>query len=129
MISSLTAFSQKDTTTSPIPTKSFPIPVVKMIVKDLLSGDSAKAVLDLTKQELDKTKEIVGLKDSVISRLNQKIELDGYIVGLERDKFKLLEGHNKKVERELKIQKIKSKIFGSLTTIGLVVIGAFLITK
>lgn len=129
MISSLTAFSQKDTTTAPIPTKTFPIPVVKMIVKDLLSGDSAKAVLDLTKQELDKTKEIVGLKDSVISRLNQKIELDGYIIGLERDKFKLLEGHNKKVERELKIQKIKSKIFGSLTTIGLVVIGAFLITK
>jgi hypothetical protein len=126
VISSLTAFSQKDTT---IPTKSFPIPVVKLIVKDLLSGDSAKAQLELVNKELEKTRQIVVLKDSVISNLNTKIEYDGYILGLQKDKFKLLENHNGKVEKQLKIEKIKSRLFGSLTTIGLLVIGAFIITK
>lgn len=127
MISNLTVFSQKGTDT--IPSKSFPIPVVKLIVKDLLSGDSAKNQLLLSEKELEKTKKIVYLKDSVIQELKLKNENSQHILTLERDKFHMLESHNKKVERELKIQKIKSKLFGSLTTIGIVVIGAFLITK
>ena len=127
MISNLTVFSQKGTDT--IPSKSFPIPVVKLIVKDLLSGDSAKNQLLLSEKELEKTKKIVYLKDSVIQELKLKNENSQHILTLERDKFRMLESHNKKVERELKIQKIKSKLFGSLTTIGIVVIGAFLITK
>lgn len=127
VISNLTVFSQKGTDT--IPSKSFPIPVVKLIVKDLLSGDSAKNQLLLSEKELEKTKKIVYLKDSVIQELKLKNENSQHILTLERDKFHMLESHNKKVERELKIQKIKSKLFGSLTTIGIVVIGAFLITK
>lgn len=127
MISSLTAFSQKGTDS--VPSKTFPIPVVKLIVKDLLSGDSAKAQLELTKKELDKTNHIVQLKDSVIWGLNMKIENFQNILKLERDKFVLLESQTKKLERELKIQKIKSRIFGSLTTVGVVVVGALLITK
>lgn len=127
MISNLTVFSQKGTDT--IPSKSFPIPVVKLIVKDLLSGDSAKNQLLLSEKELEKTKKIVYLKDSVIQELKLKNENSQHILTLERDKFHMLESHNKKVERELKVQKIKSKLFGSLTTIGIVVIGAFLITK
>lgn len=98
-------------------------------MKDLLSGDSAKAQLELTKKELQKTVKIVQLKDSVIYGLSMKNENFENIIKLERDKFKLLEVQTKKVERELKIQKIKSRIFGSLTTVGVVVIGALLITK
>lgn len=123
----MTVFSQKGTDS--IPSKTFPIPVVKLIVKDLLSGDSAKAQLELTKKELQKTVKIVQLKDSVIYGLSMKNENFENIIKLERDKFKLLEVQTKKVERELKIQKIKSRIFGSLTTVGVVVIGALLITK
>ena len=123
----MTAFSQKGTDS--VPSKTFPIPVVKLIVKDLLSGDSAKAQLELTKKELDKTNHIVQLKDSVIWGLNMKIDNFQNILKLERDKFVLLESQTKKLERELKIQKIKSRIFGSLTTVGVVVVGALLITK
>ena len=47
---SLTAFSQ--TGTNKVPTKCFPIPTVKLIVKDLMSGDSAKAQLKLVEQQL-----------------------------------------------------------------------------
>ena len=54
---SLTAFSQTDTNKEPV--KCFPIPIVKQITKDLLSGDSAKAQLKLTEQQLYKTENIV----------------------------------------------------------------------
>ena len=69
MILSLTAFSQKDTI---IPTKCFPIPVVKLITKDLMSGDQAKVELKLTTKELEETQLKVSLKDSIISKMTEK---------------------------------------------------------
>ena len=127
MISSLTAFSQKGTDT--IPTKQFPIPVVKLIVKDLLSGDSAKAQLKLTTKQLEETKKIVSLKDSLIVKLEQKNANSEEIIGLSSEKFSTLETHTKKVERELRREKIKTKIFKTLSFAGSAVIVALLITN
>lgn len=127
MISSLTAFSQKGTDT--IPTKQFPIPVVKLIVKDLLSGDSAKAQLKLTTKQLEETKKIVSLKDSLIVKLEQKNANSEEIIGLSGEKFSALETHTKKVERELRREKIKTRIFKTLSFAGSAVIVALLITN
>lgn len=127
MISSLTAFSQ--TGTDSIPSKSFPLPVVKMIVKDILSGDSAKAQLKITNQQLEETKKIVSLKDSVIGKLELKYSNSELIINSERDKFKIIDEQLKKTEKELRKEKIKTKIFKSLTTVGVLVIGALLITN
>jgi hypothetical protein len=127
MISSLTAFSQKGTDT--IPTKQFPIPVVKLIVKDLLSGDSAKAQLKLTTQQLEETKKIVSLKDSLIVKLEQKNANSEEIIGLSGEKFSTLETHTKKVEKELRREKIKTRIFKTLSFAGSAVIVALLITN
>jgi hypothetical protein len=127
MISSLTAFSQKGTDT--IPTKQFPIPVVKLIVKDLLSGDSAKAQLKLTTQQLEETKKIVSLKDSLIVKLEQKNANSEEIIGLSGEKFSTLETHTKKVEKELRREKIKTRIFKTLSFTGSAVIVALLITN
>ena len=66
------AFSQTGTNSEPV--KCFPIPVVKQITKDLLSGDSAKAQLKLTEQQLAETEKIVEKKDSVISVMRVKEE-------------------------------------------------------
>jgi len=49
-----------------------PTPVAKQIAKDLVSGDSAKAVLELTKEQLTLTESKVILKDSIISNHVQK---------------------------------------------------------
>lgn len=125
MISSLTAFSQ--TGTDSIPSKSFPVPVVKMIIKDILSGDSAKAQLKITNQQLEETKKIVSIKDSVINKLELKNSNSELIINSERDKFKIIDEQLKKTEKELRKEKIKTKIFKSLTTIGTLVIGALLI--
>ena len=127
MISSLTAFSQKGTDS--IPSKSFPLPVVKMIIKDILSGDSAKAQLKIVNEQLQETKKIVSLKDSVINKLEVKNSNSELIINSERDKFSIIDGQLKKTEKELRKEKIKTKIFKSLTTIGTLVIGALLITN
>jgi hypothetical protein len=127
VISSLTAFSQ--TGTDSIPSKSFPVPVVKMIIKDILSGDSAKAQLKITNQQLEETKKIVSIKDSVINKLELKNSNSELIINSERDKFKIIDDQLKKTEKQLRKEKIKTKIFKSLTTVGALVIGALLITN
>ena len=121
----MTAFSQ--TGTDSTPSKSFPVPVVKMIIKDILSGDSAKAQLKITNQQLEETKKIVSIKDSVINKLELKNSNSELIINSERDKFKIIDEQLKKTEKELRKEKIKTKIFKSLTTIGTLVIGALLI--
>lgn len=123
----MTAFSQKGTDTLPI--KQFPIPVVKMIVKDLLSGDSAKQELKLVNKQLEETKKLVSLKDSVIIKLEEKDINSKKIIDLSGDKFTTLETHTKQVEKELKREKIKTKIFKTLSFMGSAVIAALLITN
>ena len=127
MISSLTAFSQKGTDTLPI--KQFPIPVVKMIAKDLLSGDSAKQELKLVNQQLGEMKKLVSIKDSIIVRLEQKDVNSQKIIGLNGDKFTTLEAHTKQVEKDLRKEKIKTKIFKTLSFTGSALIAALLITN
>lgn len=127
VISSLTAFSQ--TGTDSIPSKSFPLPVVKMIIKDILSGDSAKAQLKITNEQLQETKKIVSMKDSVISKLELKNSNSELIINSERDKFSIIDEQLKKTEKQLRKERIKTKIFKSLTTISTLAIGALLIVN
>ena len=120
LISSLflssTVFSQTDTTTN---TKSFPIPVVRQIMKDLLSGDSAKAQLKLTEQQLLETERKVELKDSIIISLREKEANLGLIINSEKEKFKIVEDYSKKLEWSLKKEKVKNK-FKSFVGAGII---------
>ena len=105
----MTAFSQTDTTPA---SKCFPIPVVKLIVKDLLSGDSAKALLKLTEQQLDSTERKVVMQNSIIQTYKQKEINYDTIIGYERDKFITLKKYTDKLELDLKKQKVKTKLLG-----------------
>jgi len=123
---SLTAFSQKDTVT---PTKCFPIPLAKVIAKDLLSGDSAKALLKLTEDQLKQTEGKVSLKDSVISKMQEKEKNYLSIIDDERGKYVILEDHTKKVEKSLKWERVKNK-FTKVVSVGVIaVLTFFLVTK
>jgi len=121
-ILSLTAFSQTDTTPT---TKCFPIPVVKLIAKDLLSGDSAKALLKLTEEQLDSTIRKTYVQDSIIGvHIQKELNFDN-IIGYERDKFSTLKTYTSKLEIDLKNEKVKTKLFrwgtgGLLLTLGVV---------
>lgn len=124
---SLTAFSQIDTNKEPV--KCFPIPIVKQITKDLLSGDSAKAQLKLTEQQLYKTENIVKKKDSVISIMRVKEENYNTIILAQNEKYSILENHTKQLEWDLKKLKVKNKFTSILSGSAILILGTFLIIK
>jgi hypothetical protein len=124
---SLTAFSQTDTNKEPV--KCFPIPIVKQITKDLLSGDSAKAQLKLTEQQLYKTENIVEKKDSVISIMRVKEENYNTIILAQNEKYSILENHTKKIEWDLKKLKVKNKFTSILSGSAVLILGTLLVIK
>ena len=121
------AFSQTGTNSEPV--KCFPITVVKQITKDLLSGDSAKAQLKLTEQQLVETEKIVEKKDSIISIMRVKEENYNTIIAAQNEKYSILESHTKQLEWDLKKLKVKSKFTSILSGSAILVLGTFLILK
>ena len=120
------AFSQTDTSKVE---KCFPLPVVKQIMKDLVSGDEAKAQLKLTEQQLLETEKKVSLKDSVITTLRLKEVNYQTIIDSEKQKFDIMDKYSKKLEFDLKKEKVKNKFKSILGTGAIAVLTFFLITK
>ena len=119
------AFSQTDTSKTD---KCFPIPTVRLIMKDLLSGDSAKAHLKLSELEIKELEKKVVLKDSVINTLRVKETNYITMIDSEKQKFGILENYTKKVEMDLKKEKVKNK-FRSIVGGGIIAILTFLLIK
>lgn len=122
----LIAFSQTDTSKAE---KCFPIPVVRLIMKDLLSGDSAKAQLKLTESQLEQTEKKVMLKDSIITTLRAKESNLENMVTAEKDKFAIMEKYSKSLEVQLKKEKVKNKFKSVVGTALIGVLTFFLIIK
>ena len=127
LTTTLTAFSQTDTSKEPV--KSFPISTVRKIIKDLKSGDEAKAQLKLSDSLLIVTEGKVVLKDSVINTMKVKEVNYVNIIDTQNDKYNVLEGYTKKVELNLKKEKVKGKFKSILGTGVIAVLTFFLITK
>lgn len=123
---SLTVFSQTDTTNQ---VKCFPIPTVKKIMKDLLSGDQAKAQLKLTEEQLTQTEQKVVLKDSVINTMKLKEVNYLTIIDSEKQKFGIMENYSKKLEWDLKKERVNSKFKSIVGTGVIAILTVFLITK
>ena len=104
-------------------TVKIPTPVAKQIAKDLVSGDSAKAILEVTKEQLTLTESKVVLKDSLISNHIQKGIMYEERIKNEQLKFETqgkfvdeLRKQNKKLKVKLVFTKITlSGIIGGLT--------------
>ncbi len=129
---SLTAFSQTVTVTnntSTVPVKCFPIPVVKLIVKDLMEGDAAKSMLKLTEAQLKETENKVALKDSIISTMMIKEVNYNKIIEAERAKFKIQEDYSKNLEKSLRKEKVKNKFTKFISGGVVAALGFLLITK
>ena len=128
LTTTLTAFSQTDTS-SKEPVKCFPISTVKKIIKDLKSGDEAKAQLKLSDSLLVVTEGKVVLKDSVINTMKLKEVNYVKIIDAQNEKYNVLEGYTKRVEWDLKKEKVKGKFKSILGTGMIAVLTFFLITK
>lgn len=122
IIVSLTSFSQTDTTPT---SKCFPIPVVKLIIKDLLSGDSAKALLKLSEEHVDSLTRKTFMQDSIIGVHQEKERNFNTVIQYERDKFGTLQTYTSKIEIDLKNEKIKGKLlrwanYGLIAALGVI---------
>jgi hypothetical protein len=124
---SLTAFSQTDTNSKPEPVKCFPISKVKEIVKDLKSGDEAKEQLKLSDSLLVVTEKKVELKDSIITTMQIKEQNYVSIIDAQNQKYKVMEDYSKKLEFQLKKEKVKNKFTSIISGVAVLVLGTLLI--
>jgi len=126
MILSLIAFSQKDTI---IPTKCFPAPILKLIAKDLISGDQAKEELKLTLKELEETQIKVSLKDSIILKMNEKEVNYNRVISEQTKQYSILQTHSTEVEKKLRAMKSRNIFTKVFSTMIVGTLTYFLITK
>lgn len=102
-------------------TIKIPVPVAKQIVKDLVSGDSAKAELNLVNSQIRLLEQKITLKDSIIAgREKQLVLCDERLVN-EVKKFDAQGLWIKDLQKQNKRLKVK---FRFLQITGTAIIGA-----
>ena len=106
-------------------TVKLPYLIAKQVAKDLIGGDSAKAILEVTKEQLTLTEQKVVLKDSIISNHMQKGVMYEQRISNEQQKFdvqgvyvKRLEWDNKKLRIKLTLWKIGFSIGVATSVLG-----------
>jgi hypothetical protein len=135
---SWSGFSQTDTVNSRFTFKEIKIDtsvvklsprVVRLIIKDLITGDAKAEELKLTNIKLDKVLEREKEKDEKIMLLvNKNVNLDS-IIRKQKKQLNLSNELSTKLERELKIEKKNKSIFKITTLVTTMVITTLLITK
>jgi hypothetical protein len=104
-------------------TIKLPFSVAKKVVKDLVSCDSAKAILDLTKEQLVLTETKVIIKDSIISNHIKKEDIYKQVITNQDQKYELqgqwvseLRSQNRKLKAKLTLMQIFTTVFVGLIT-------------
>lgn len=103
------------------------MPIAKLVIKDILSGDGAKAELKEVYKVLDEKNLQIGLykqkdsfKDEKITNLNVIIDKKDQQFSLEREKSNSL-------LKELKVQKFKTAVYKAGSGIALIMTVLFLV--
>ena len=95
-----------------------PVPIARLVIKDIISGDSLRAELASTHTLLHYTELKAAAKDSIIgvfgrkeSNYLQQIEAEKAVTALWQQQTSILQKENRKLNIKLKL----TKIFGGLT--------------
>ena len=118
---SLNSFSQNVIDSTSIQLKK---PIVRLVIKDLITGDSFKKELSLITIKYSLLENKVILKDSVINNLNFQINNFNSILDTKGSQLEFTKQLNDKLKLEIKKQRIKNKILGGA---GLVAIGGVIL--
>ena len=125
LLVSLCGFSQTDTKSDSI--VHLKVTIAKLVIKDILSGDGAKAELKEVYKVLDEKNLQIGLykqkdslKDEKITNLNVIIDKKDQQFALEREKSNSL-------LKELKVQKFKTAVYKAGSGIALIMTVLFLV--
>jgi len=100
---SLSSFSQTVTTKDSV--VKLEVPIVKLVIKDLVTFDGVKLQLVETEELLKLSNDKIVLKDSVITNLNGKVINLQAIIDKKDEQFGLEAEKSKQLEKELKRQK------------------------
>jgi hypothetical protein len=102
-------------------------PIARLVIKDLITGDGAKDELALTLDKIKILEQKIVLKDSVITNLNSQIGNFNSIMLTKSDQLAISQELSKKLETDLKKQKLKNKLTMGAGLVGIV--GAVLLVK
>ena len=122
LFTTYSSFSQTVTKTdSIVPLK---VPTAKLVIKDILSGDGAKAELVEANKVIDLQKNQIGFYIQKDSLKEQKIVNLGLMYDKATQQRDLAIDMSKSLEKELKLQQLKTKFYkaGSILGIGIAVI-------
>ena len=120
-VMSLNSFSQNVIDSTSIRLKK---PIARLVIKDLIIGDSFKDELKLITTKYSLLENKVVLKDSVINNLNFQISNFNSILETKGSQLEFTKQLNDKLKLEIKKQKIKNKILGGA---GLVALGGVIL--
>ena len=121
---SFISFSQNDIDSTSIRLEK---PIVKLVIKDLITGDEAKETLTLTETKINLLENKVNLKDSVIVSLETKIGNFESIMDNRSKQLSLSEELSKRLQADLKKQKLRTKLMGGAGI--LVAVGVAILVK
>ena len=121
---SLNSFSQNVIDSTSIQLKK---PIVRLVIKDLITGDSFKKELNLITTKYSLLENKVILKDSVISNLNFQINNFNYILSTKESQLEVTQELNNKLKLEIKKQKFKNKLTAGAGVVA--ILAAILLVK
>ena len=123
MMTSFISFSQNDIDTLSIRLEK---PVAKLVIKDLITGDEAKEELGLSVKKFQLLEQKIVLKDSVITNLNDQISNFNTMISTKQDQLNLSQELSKKLQKDLKKQKLKTKLAGGAGVIAVIAVAVLL---
>ena len=109
MMMSLKGFSQNAIDTTSIQLKK---PIARLVIKDLIKGDGANEELALNKQKISLLENKISLKDSVIVSLESQVGNFDFIILSKTEQLAISQELSKRLEKDLKKQKFKTKLMG-----------------
>ena len=102
-------------------------PIVRLVIKDLITGDSYKKELNLVTTKYSLLENKIVLKDSVISNLNFQINNFDSILNTKGSQLEYTKQLNDKLKLEIKKQKFKNKLTAGAGVVA--VLAALLLVK
>ena len=102
-------------------------PIAKLVIKDLITGDGIKEELSLSVSKIRLLEQKVVLKDSIIFNLNSQVGNFENIMLTKTDQLALSQELSKRLQLDLKKQKVKTKLMGGAGLVA--VIGAIFLLK
>lgn len=98
-------------------------------MKDIVRGEQAVKKLEITEKQLHLTETQLRSKDSIITIFREKET--GYIsiMKVENEKFSILQDHTKKIEDQLRKERIKNKFVTYISAGAIGILTGLLIAK